>query len=275
MSKQEKIEAFLKTPIKVGDNIIIKGEGNGSKDPEHKSTVKITNIIGSGSTITFNVHGYGTLSRELHEIERCASHIGNNSFKDYSRVESYKIDIEQLLYRAGKDRNYENRMERYFGIDVPDCNINPIVINNKGKEVDYQRGLVWSTEQKQLLIESIYNRIEIGKFVFRKREFKWVKSRIEAGLVKNTAFNDLIDGKQRLSAILEFIEDKYKDLHGSLYSEMSRKAQQEFMGYMGLTYVELPETTTDAQVIEQFLAINFTGVPMSREHISKIKRIKL
>ena len=59
---------------------------------------------------------------------------------------------------------------------------------------DYQRGYVWTLEDKQKLIQSIFNRADIGKFVFIEDE-NYREYRLE-----------VIDGKQRLRAILDYYE---------------------------------------------------------------------
>jgi hypothetical protein len=42
-----------------------------------------------------------------------------------------------------------------------------------------------------------------------------------------------------------------------------------------MSYIELDENSTDKDVLSVFLAINFTGVPMSKEHIEYVKSIKI
>lgn len=65
----------------------------------------------------------------------------------------------------------------------------------------YQRmGNVWGKEQKQLLIDSIINGFDIPKFYFH----------FMPNVSNNSIYNyAVIDGKQRLEAILDFVNDKY------------------------------------------------------------------
>lgn len=273
MNKKERIETYLAEPLKVGDEIIFTGEGNGSQNKKGSSLGIVSNV--EGDTITFK-GSYGTnQKRNISEVEKSIRHIGEDPFQPRSRCTTYAIDIDQLCYRAGFDREGKNKMERYFGVDVPECVMEPLVKDSEGNEIDFQRGLVWTLKQKQLLIESIYNNVDIGKFVFRRREFSWVEKRVKAGELEGTGFSDLIDGKQRTNAIIGFLNDEFADLNGNLWSELSKIAQYKFKGYMNLTYVEMPESTTDKDVIQQFLAINHTGVPMSEEHINFVKSIRL
>lgn len=272
--KDRKIKEYLSKPIKIGDEIVFSGAGNGSKDPKMKALATVKEV--KGSTVLFGEkYGKQLISRDISEVEKSTRHIGENPFQPRNNYQTYRIDIGQLFWRAGIDKEGKNKMEKYFNVDIPECVLNPTVTDSQGKEVEFQRGLVWTLEQKQLLIESIYNNIEIGKFVFRKRSFSWVESRVKKGLFEGTGFSDLIDGKQRTTTLRDFVQDKFRDVHGNLFSELSGDAQRMFLGYGNLTYVEMPEDSTDNDVINQFLAINHTGKPMSKEHIEFVKSIKL
>lgn len=271
-SKEKNIQEFLKKPIKKGDKVTVT-EILGGK--ERKEFVEVAKV--DDENVYYAKYGWpDLLSAPIASVERNTDHIGANPFGREIRNQSYQIDIEQLLWRGGFDaRHRTERMEKYFGVAVPETCLNPMVIDKDGNEVEYQRGLVWSLEQKQMLIESIYNHVEIGKFVFRKRSFNWVEKRMKAGKIEHTAFADLVDGKQRYSAIVEFVEGKFPDLHGNYFNDLSGEAQRQFKGYRHLTYVELDENTSDADTLAVFLAINFSGVPMSKEHIDYVKTIKV
>lgn len=268
--KEKDIEAFLAQPIQVGDSIYVKGLG--SKDKTRYGTTTVVEI--KGDQIGYKEYGYRNCEWvHIDDVKRSTDHIGVNPFKPFIRNDSHKIDIQTLLWRLGVDKDGESKMERYFNVDIPEVCFNPMVVVD-GEETEYQRGLVWTMDQKQLLIESIYNRIEIGKFVFRVRPFNWVEQRVKAGQFEHTAFKDLVDGKQRATTIIAFINNEFEDLQGRFFDDFSGRAKREFLNYNNLTYVELPEETTDDQVLETFLAINHTGVPMSKEHIEFVKSLR-
>jgi uncharacterized protein with ParB-like and HNH nuclease domain len=86
---------------------------------------------------------------------------------------------------------------------------------------------------------------------------------------------DIIDGKQRLNAIQEFVNDIITDSYGNYFSDLSDQAQDEFYDYMGLSFYMLPTDATDDEILHEFLSVNFTGVQMSKEHIEYVKSIKL
>jgi hypothetical protein len=271
-TKEQQIQDFLSQPMKKGDWATVTINNYGKIN---KNYVQIVDY--DSEDVFYKEYGYNTLQKcSLNNVERCVRHIGENPFKPELRATSYQIDIEQLFWRGGFDRREKlERMEKHLGVPVPETCLNPMVIDEHGNEVEYQRGLVWSLEQKQLLIESIYNNVEIGKFVFRKRSYNWVEKRIKAGKIEHTAFSDLVDGKQRYTTLVEFIQDGFKDMNGNLYSDLSEQAQRRFTGYRQLTYIELDENSTDSDALSVFLAINFAGVPMSKEHIEYVKSIKI
>ncbi|MEH6502716.1 MAG: DUF262 domain-containing protein [Cycloclasticus sp.] len=78
-------------------------------------------------------------------------------------------------------RNTEQRTVRGFIRRMPTINLQPT----------FQRGVVWSKKQKQLLIDSILNDLDIPKIYLHE---------IDEGSYKEEA----VDGQQRLTAITEF-----------------------------------------------------------------------
>jgi hypothetical protein len=147
------------------------------------------------------------------------------------------------------------------------------VIDADGKKQYYQRDLIWTLEQKQLLIASIYNGIEIGKFLFRYRS--WAK--INEGILKDGhGYHwECVDGKQRFFAILHFVQNKYPDSHGNYWNDLAPKAQSHICNYHNLSYGEMGENAKDSDVIETFLTMNFSGTPMSPEHIAFVQSFKM
>lgn len=151
------------------------------------------------------------------------------------------------------------------------CNFNPYVVKDDEK-LYYQRDYCWTLKDKQLFIESIYQSINCGMILLRKRSFDYVENELKKGN-SEVGFFDVVDGKQRLACLANFVNDKFQDLHGNYYSDLSNKAQHLFRSSRALTYAEMEEGTTDNEVIEAFLHVNYTGVVMSQEHIDYVKEI--
>ena len=78
---------------------------------------------------------------------------------------------------------------------------------------DYQRDYVWELSDKQLLIDSIFNNIDIGKFAFIHLDYKtWNKT--------GYAY-EILDGKQRLKTIIDFYENRFS-YKGIYYNDLSK-----------------------------------------------------
>lgn len=208
--------------------------------------------------------------------------IGYNPFtKVLPRINFMKQDIEQLITRTGYGRrsssfdvlDYTNFSEKEFeGCTYGGVNFDPYVLDKEGNKVYYQRGLVWSLEQKQLLINSIYNGAEIGKFIFKYHSWNNIMAQVkETGHGYNY---DMVDGKQRINALLDFIHNKFTDTNGNYWSDFSEKAQRKFLNYNNLTIGEMEENTKDSEILMVFNMINDTGIPMSKEHLNFVQSIQ-
>lgn len=180
-----------------------------------------------------------------------------------------------LMYGLGFDsRKLEFKSEMVDGVNVKEATDNPFLIDNDGKKQSYQRPLVWELSDKQSLIDAIYNRTDIGKFVVIRRDYEYVKHQIKLGNTENLAMHELVDGKQRLNTIADFMLDKFPDSYGNVFSELDEIAQREFRNYNHCT-LALLEDPTPGQIKRAFLNVNFTGKAMSKEHIEFIKNLNV
>jgi hypothetical protein len=199
--------------------------------------------------------------------------------KEYCTINTDNIGYNPVFSKELKMNEHRQSLEALFfktesrEREINELNWNPI-FNTKEGIVHYQRDLCWSLQDKQLLIESIYNQINIGKFVFRKRGYVYAVKYFNDPVI-NGCYYDIVDGKQRLNALVEFKDNKFPDLSGYYYKDFSHNAKRKFNNYFGLTIAELDEDTTDEDVKELFLKINFSGVQMSREHLDFVKTINL
>ena len=121
---------------------------------------------------------------------------------------------------------------------------------------DYQRGNVWELSDKVALIDSIFRNIDIGKFTF----------------IKNSILEpiEVLDGKQRITAILEFYEDRF-EYKGCKFSDLSRKDQRHFTSY-NISWGE-SEGLTKEQKLRYFIKLNTTGKPIDKKHIEHVKEM--
>ncbi len=129
-------------------------------------------------------------------------------------------------------------------------------------EVDdeFQRGLVWSSAQQALLIDSILRGFDVPKIFLRK---------LPDG---NPHLFSVIDGKQRLTAIWRFLNDEvsllkkadpfpeFGDLGGMLWSEMPNAAKDRLQ-FANLTVSKIEDATSD-EIRELFLRLQ-EGEPLN------------
>jgi len=123
----------------------------------------------------------------------------------------------------------------------------------------YQRDLVWDLENEQKLIESIFNRIDIGKFVF-----------IHMGY-KSDLMYEIMDGKQRLSALYRFYTDQFT-YKGYYYSELPWKLKYVFEDTSVAVACTHKENLDEKSILNYFLKLNTSGKPVAKEHLDKIEK---
>ncbi len=129
-------------------------------------------------------------------------------------------------------------------------------------EPEYQRDYVWETEDKINLIDSIFNNVDIGKFAFIRYNTKqW--SELGYGY-------EILDGKQRIRAILDFYEDRFK-YQGKYFSDLSRRDQWHFENY-AISSAEASNLTRK-QILRYFIKLNTGGKIMSKEQIDKVRKL--
>lgn len=262
--KTEQVEKVKQEPFEIGESVFYNGD-----------YVTIKEINGDEITIEYDTgRRIKTIQVSTSEIKKDILSIGKDPFvSNYSKVRFVAFSFESILFQLNvlgdKDRNREFEIK---GIPVQECNWNPYIYDKDGNKQYYQRDFVWSLKDKQNLVESIYNDVDCGKIIVRKRGWNELERLAENGATE-LAFRDIVDGKQRLKAIGDFIENKYKDLHGNYFGDLSFRAQNQFLENQLLSYGELPEDSKDEDVLRQFLKLNVSGVPQSEEHLAYVRSL--
>ena len=145
------------------------------------------------------------------------------------------------------------------------------------KEIDYdvflpskglnlQRPFCWTFNQKQQLILSILKGVEIPKLALL----------IDANDMNHRVYQ-IIDGKQRLNAMLSFIKNEFPiqvDGQDYLYEDLSAEAKSVIAFYSPkceVAYFHEDEPISDDDKIAWFEMINFTGTPQDVKHLNKLK----
>lgn len=120
----------------------------------------------------------------------------------------------------------------------------------------YQRPLTWTMSDKESLIESIFNCIDIGKLAFAKNAYE-----------ENKKSYDVVDGKQRLSTLLDFYEDRFR-YRGEFYSRLSNSDKYTFLEHS--IQVCILENCSLKDQMDAFIAINTRGKDVSQEHVLRV-----
>lgn len=198
---------------------------------------------------------------KIYEIEYSST---NNNYGNPIRTEHQKMFVEWMDIRPYREiqpeitliKNNDLRMNfmqmhigsllnktYHFGV-----NFNP----------DYQRDYVWDLEDKVALIDSIFNNIDIGKFAF-----------IHLGYSGENSY-EILDGKQRMRAILDYFENRfaYKEKY---FNDLSIREQDHFEEYP----ISVAEThnADRKQIMKYFLTLNKHGRIMDKQQLDKVEKM--
>jgi len=122
---------------------------------------------------------------------------------------------------------------------------------------DFQRRSVWTEAGKVYLIDSILRQVSLPKF--------YIRTSID--LTTRRSIREVVDGQQRLRAILEFANDKLTltqragDLAGYRYSTLPSDLQEVFLNYN--LSVEQLVNATDNDVLAVFARLNSYGTTLN------------
>jgi hypothetical protein len=164
------------------------------------------------------------------------------SYEENYSLENISTREERIVYQQ---RDVSGILNTYyhFGVDT---------------SPDYQRGNVWTDEDKVLLIDSIFKNVDIGKFVF-----------IHLGYGERKGY-EILDGKQRLNALVEFFENRFP-YKGKYFYDLSWSDQSHFEGYP-ISYAEM-RNLTQKQKYAYFLKLNVAGHAQDPEHIKFVQEL--
>jgi hypothetical protein len=127
-----------------------------------------------------------------------------------------------------------------------------LVINEK-----FQRHTVWRPQARIYLIDTILNELPIPKV--------FIRSIIDP--IKQTAIREVVDGQQRLKAIIDFADGKMRlssrseKFAGLTYQELDDSTKEVFLGYT--VVVEQLLNASDDDVIDVFSRINSYTVSLN------------
>ena len=154
--------------------------------------------------------------------------------RDRLQLQTYQTDMRSLFNRYF-----------HFGVDM---------------SPDYQRGNVWRPADDVALIHSIFQNIDIGRFVFVKLPF----------LSGDLPLYEILDGKQRITALVNFKEGRFQYRQKS-YFDLCRRDQSHFNNYT----ISMADVNNISIVdkYKYFLKLNIGGKQHSKKHLEKVQRM--
>jgi len=144
-------------------------------------------------------------------------------------------------------------------------------------DVDFQRDLVWTLEQKQRLIWSLINNLPIGNFyVNRFNIYEGVQETDTITIQERSKLdNVLYDGKQRISAILEFMYGKFSIVvnneeyfYGNLEPDIQRRIINKVVN------VYHTSITDKNKLIDFYITLNKNQTAHKEEDFKKALKFK-
>lgn len=130
---------------------------------------------------------------------------------------------------------------------------------------DFQRGSVWRDSAKSYLIDTILRGMPVPKILFRTKIDRQTKQIVR----------EVVDGQQRLRAILAFADNKLtlgsrsREFAGLTYDGLEPDDQDRFLAYK-LTTEQLVNASNE-DVLEIFVRINSYTVPVNPPELRHAK----
>ena len=129
----------------------------------------------------------------------------------------------------------------------------------KGLEInrEFQRRSVWKPAARSYLLDTILNQFPIPKIYLRTK----------IDVITKVSIRENVDGQQRILAILDFVEDKFKittrtsKFAGLSYSTLSAESQEALLSYP-IAVGQLINASND-DVLEVFARLNSYGLPLN------------
>lgn len=205
------------------------------------------------------------------KIKKTEVDLFHNIKSYFSKKFTFDISSTPLMFDNMKDI-YELNKKWIFDFDV----------YLPTKKINLQRPLVWTLEQKQKFIELIIN-CRINTFSPAIPSIFVIKYMDRETVSYNKI--EVIDWKQRLNTIIEFIDNKfplnifwkelyYKDLDNIIDKERNTSFANAYFDCEFITAFTINVRTnpiTDEDKIRLFEMINWTWTPQDLEHIKKLK----
>lgn len=227
----------------------------------------------------------------------------NNLYVDSVLIDSYELlkPIVDYMYKVKVDfttecfiRNLVDKLNP-FGINIPKiCEklTNPstalvrdlykekhkfdfdVLVNTEDGLMSLQRELVWDINQKVELIKSMFKGLKMSPLHILDIDIKSGN--------KYQSLYQVIDGKQRLTTVFDFIDNKFSirgiDCVEYFYKDLDLYYQKKVWNYAFSKHVIYASQDSklgdeyyisDDDKIDWFIYVNYLGTPQDENHIKK------
>ena len=130
----------------------------------------------------------------------------------------------------------------------------------------YQRNIVWNQTMKSYLMDSILRGFPIPPIFIRQKIDPTLKQ----------TFREVIDGQQRIRAILDFIDGKYtiskthnKECGGIFFDNLPEEIKDEILSYE--IQLEVISEKDDSQIYDMFARLNTNNIALNRQELRNAK----
>ena len=162
------------------------------------------------------------------------------------------------LIERGKKMNYSWNSNAHPISDIRDWNA------DKKLELrpDFQRKEVWTEAAKVMLIDTVLQDIPMPKII------------LEATIVDQRTYRKVIDGQQRIRAILSFLQDEFAletpyegPYYQKKYSELDSEVQNKILQYK----IDINEILNAPEEVirEMYSRVNKYNIPLNKQELRK------
>ena len=187
-------------------------------------------------------------------------------------IEFYPIELRNIPFTTGENLYKKSEWKSVIHRQSNYHSSLSFMYNDYKKGIlnldpEYQRGLVWSLKQKQAYVMNLF--LE--------------KAVVSPTLVLNLVVEEneknsfeVVDGKQRLSTLFDFLENRFPLANGKYFLDLSSD-DTRYLLRLDVRYTRIEcicgRNLTTEEKVELFLEINELGTKMSEEHIDKVKEM--
>lgn len=242
---------------------------NEFRDYLHRSDKQLFNI---GDEVFTNING--CLGGRILDVHEKTFYLVKHKFKERIPYSSGTKIVEQTSWFAEWQLSLKGVEETSF-VKKIDWKDKIISINNKKTIIawfnmviekgglegyptlnlspSYQRDLVWTIEDKCSLLDSIFNRRHTGNLIVIEKDYNY----------------EVLDGKQRLSTVCEFILNKFK-YKGKYFHDLSLRDKNAIKSHY-FHYTQVSGDLTEKQKVSLFIDFNTTGTQVDTKFIKSLK----